>query len=520
MGVFLLLMAIGAICILLLKMIFRQFKIRSLYLSFLNHEKSLEYEITGEYLEKYSKDIDKTIANDLELGKVFKIINRTNSMVGREYMYAQMFISQHNHEQLENMISKLKDENKLKKILYELYNLTTGYNQSLDFFEFQNSLTKIDMIIVFLANIILFGLIGSCFFYVENVAILILWVMIENLIYTHFMKKTDDMMMRSIGYCYVVECLKQLVKLDIYSKEDTQSIQQMVRKASQYTFIYRMIRKVSQIDIFYLMEFIKGMFFVPIYQTYFLLKNKSILAEDYKVMYKYVGMVDMAISIISLRDEYQTCIPTQVNEPCIRFEECYHPLISYPVKNSFDTNESCIITGSNASGKSTFLKTVGVNMIMARAFHTCFADEFDYYPFQLCTSIHIQDDLVAGESYYIREIKTLKMILDDIKNKKCLVLIDEILRGTNERERLAISKVILEYMFQSQSLIFVTTHDLSLVEYFKDVHKFCFNDEVVGKSWTSDYKIKEGICTVGNAIKLLDIYGYDKEICEQLKKPD
>lgn len=291
----------------------------------------------------------------------------------------------------------------------------------------------------------------------------------------------------------------------------------MIKKADRYTMIYRIVRKLSQIDIFYLMEFIKGIFFIPIYQTYFLLRNKDILSNDYQSMYEYIGMVDMALALISLRNEYQTCIPTYVIQERVSFKECYHPLIHDPIKNSFSTNHSCIITGSNASGKSTFLKTVGINMIMAKAFHTCFADEFTYYPFQLRTSIHIQDDLVAGESYYIREIKTLKTILDDLKNKKCLVLIDEILRGTNEKERLAISKVVLEYMFESQSLIFVTTHDLSLVEYFKEIDKFCFNDEVVGKSWKSDYKIKEGICRVGNAMKLLEVYGYDQDICNQLK---
>lgn len=102
---------------------------------------------------------------------------------------------------------------------------------------------------------------------------------------------------------------------------------------------------------------------------------------------------------------------------------------------------------------------------------------------------------------------------------QCLILIDEILRGTNEKERIAISKVVLKYMFESQSLIFVTTHDLSIVDAFSNISQYCFNDDIVDKIWKSDYKIKAGVCKVGNAIKLLEVYGFDSKIVEQLKKP-
>ena len=86
-------------------------------------------------------------------------------------------------------------------------------------------------------------------------------------------------------------------------------------------------------------------------------------------------------------------------------------------------------------------------------------------------------------------------------------------------ERIAISKVVLKYMFESQSLIFVTTHDLSIVDAFSNISQYCFNDDIVDKIWKSDYKIKAGVCKVGNAIKLLEVYGFDSKIVEQLKKP-
>lgn len=179
-----------------------------------------------------------------------------------------------------------------------------------------------------------------------------------------------------------------------------------------------------------------------------------------------------------------------------------------------------MITGSNASGKSTFLKVIGVNMVMAKTLHTCFADEWICYDFTIHSAIHMKDDLTSGDSYYVKEIKTLKTMIDDVKVKDCLIFIDEILRGTNETERVMISQAILNYLFQSTSIVLVTTHDLSLVEKFQDIDQYCFRDAIINQQLSCDYKIHKGRCTVGNAIALLEIYGYHQDILCQLKKPN
>lgn len=509
------------ICILLfIKYLYRYYKTKMLYKSFYLDKRDTEEEITKEYFKKIKNpDINEGVYNDLELDQIFNIVNRTYSDVGKEYMYGQMFISNHCHKDLENIIEKLKNEKLLKKVLYELYSLSRGYTPSLQFFEQDNMFTQRDTIIIFLSTLILSSLILSCFFDIMMVKYVVLWLMIQVGLYTHYVKKTDDMMSQCMSYSFVVECLKSLQRFHLFSTEESKKIYKMINRANRYTLVSRVIGILSQIDIFYLMEFIKGIFFLPIYQCYFLLKHKNELGEDFLEMYEYVGKVETAVSILSLRHQYQTCIPEVSSVPIVQFKNCYHPIIKNPVKNSFSTDTSCMITGSNASGKSTFLKTVGINMIMAKAYHTCFADEFVYYPFQLYTSIHIQDNLKTGESYYIREIKTLKTILNMMSTHQCLILIDEILRGTNEKERIAISKVVLKYMFESQSLIFVTTHDLSIVDAFSNISQYCFNDDIVDKIWKSDYKIKAGVCKVGNAIKLLEVYGFDSKIVEQLKKP-
>lgn len=192
-------------------------------------------------------------------------------------------------------------------------------------------------------------------------------------------------------------------------------------------------------------------------------------------------------------------------------------MLKEPVENDFMIQESALITGSNASGKSTFIKTVGLNVLSSQALNTAFASSFVYKPLNIVSSIHQKDDISQGNSYFVSEIKTLRNIIERAKEKHHLILIDEILRGTNEKERIKISKAILSYLFSTDSIVLVTTHDLSIVESFLEIKQYCFNDKIVDHQLSYDYKLKEGISYVGNATKLLKIYDFDQEVLDKLE---
>lgn len=485
------------------------------------NDESYSY-LNKEYFHKLSEyDINQTTADDFELDKIFNLMNRTYTDVGREYMYAQLFTKEHNHELLESLIEQLGTQKIFENVIYELYCLSQTYSESLELFDDLTFLSSFDMLIVIMTSLCPFLLIGLSFIYgLQVLQYLFMWLAVQGMLYAHYTKKTNHAMSKALSYCYLVTTLDHLNNLHVYPENESKKIRQMSHQALRYTYINKICDSIAIIDVFYLMELIKGMFSLPIYQCYLLLKHKDELKKSYLEMYEYVGMVDMAISMMSIRQSYQTCIPKELQTFGITFEECYHPLLEVPVKNSFSTTSSCIITGSNASGKSTFLKMIGVNIILAKAYHTCFADAFSYYPYHLCSSIHMKDDIESGDSYYVKEIKTLKDILDQVQQQQCIVFIDEILRGTNEKERVCIAKVILKYLFESSSLIFVTTHDLSIVKTFDEINKYCFNDYVHGEELCSDYKIHKGICSVGNAIALLEVYGFNQEIIKELKKPN
>nr|WP_300663262.1 hypothetical protein [uncultured Acetatifactor sp.] len=212
------------------------------------------------------------------------------------------------------------------------------------------------------------------------------------------------------------------------------------------------------------------------------------------------------------------CVPEFHAGEGMQVEEGYHPLLSKPVKNGIAAKRGVLLTGSNASGKSTFLKTVALNGILAQTIHTCTADRYRAPFYQVYSSMTLRDDLDSGESYYIVEIKALKRILDAASAGKGQILcfVDEVLRGTNTVERIAASTQILKSLGSSGILCFAATHDIELTELLQDdFDNYHFEEDVREGDVFFNYKLKGGKATTRNAIKLLELMGYDKDVIKK-----
>jgi len=520
MKILLITFIILTIIFIVIKIIWQQIEINHLYSIYGFETNSDSFEaINKEYYQQLSDhDLDEQVIYDVELHEIFDCINRTYTDIGREYLYGQFFVKNHDYELLESIIKKIKNEKVIKKAMFILFDLTRYYHKSLSLFDHIDFLSSLDMLIVSVLGFMPIVLVAGFFIYGDAILMpFFIWISIQVLLHQHYVNKTDNVMRQVFSYCHVVETLKKLNKLHLYDEQTSQAIEAMIKKSNKYTKIYRICMKIEKIDVYYFMELLYALIPIALFQCYIIQNHKNELKEDYIKMYEYVGMVDMALAISSLREVYQTCIPVQTQESKLKFQNIYHPILKEPVKNSLELTSSCMITGSNASGKSTFIKTVGLNMLMAKTMNTCFADEFIYYPYHLCTSIHMKDVIGDGDSYYVKEIKILKAIIDNVKARKCIVLIDEILRGTNEEERLKIARAVLNYLFDHDSLVIVTTHDITLVEHFVDIEQYSFHDYVDQHRLNCDYLIKKGVCHVGNAIRLLEVYHFDEAILKQLQ---
>ena len=185
-----------------------------------------------------------------------------------------------------------------------------------------------------------------------------------------------------------------------------------------------------------------------------------------------------------------------------------------PVPNDFITEKPILITGSNASGKSTYLRSSVLCALMAQTVCTCACEEYKGSPFRIYTSIALSDDLLAGESYYIAEIRSLKRILDE-QEKEGFVLcaLDEVLRGTNTIERIAASAEILKALNRPGTLCLVATHDAELCALCAGEYDLAHFEETVSDTEISfDYQLKPGPAETRNAIHLLKLMGFDDEI--------
>ena len=143
------------------------------------------------------------------------------------------------------------------------------------------------------------------------------------------------------------------------------------------------------------------------------------------LLYDFTGNLDLMISVASYRKSVPGfCVPEIYASGNITGEQIYHPLLDKPVRNDFSLVNRAMITGANASGKSTFMKTFTVNVILAQMIHTCTAESFKLPLITVMTSMAICDDVVSGESYYICEVRYLKRMLDVIEQGIPLFMCD------------------------------------------------------------------------------------------------
>ncbi len=233
------------------------------------------------------------------------------------------------------------------------------------------------------------------------------------------------------------------------------------------------------------------------------------------LLYEACGEIDMQIAVASFRKSLPDfCLPASDGGEGFLARGLYHPLLSDPVHNDFAPRGNVMITGANASGKSTFLKAVAVNAILAQSIHTAAAETFSMPHLWVMTSMAVRDDLLGGESYYIREVRYLKRIIDAVRRgRPVLCVIDEILRGTNTKERLAASEAVCRYLLGRPGLVLVATHDLELAQTLDGIYEnYCFQSSITGEDIVFDYRIYPGTEGGQNAIRLLAHMDFPEEI--------
>lgn len=485
-----------------------------------------EFDAITHYFERKEKPecyIDDITWNDLDMDTIFMLLNQTNSCIGESYLYALLRSPSFSKEELEKRdrliryFGQHEEERERmswffakvgktgsRSIFDYIYNLAEYRPESIGKDVLCLGLMAAGIVSVFLTNYGALLLLGALAFS---------WS-----VYYQKKKKIEP---------YIVSCKCFLEMLKVADKLDGMSAPETENYISQIRETGKRFRKFKRNSFFVvkggegiegiLLDYLKLTFHLDLLQFPTLVRELSGHMEDFELLTKNIGELECAIAIASFREMMADwCVPRLKNSKTVylRAEELYHPMIVEPVKNSIRADQGVLLTGSNASGKSTFLKTVAVNAILAQTIYTCLADRYESSFFQIYTSMALRDDLQSQESYYIVEIKSLKRILDRAgENRPMLCFVDEVLRGTNTVERIAASSQILKSMAMPDVMCFAATHDVELTHileaYYDNYH---FQEEVMDDDILFNYRLYEGRATSRNAIKLLSIIGYQKEI--------
>lgn len=476
--------------------------------------------------------LDEVTWEDLEMDEVFLRINHTNSFIGEQYLYHRLHgIKGEKEENAVKTEDRLRylEENEDLRVHYEAKLLQVGkrtnayylaeFLQNTDLWKIGNN--YIFHVLQLLLLVFLVGALVTNQLFVK--AGLFLVSVINLVIYTNVKMKFEVYIQALNDFILVLDTAnwfykndKQTLFTDRKVKEALESLKSLSGRMN--LFIGKKQSAMTGDAFAILADYLWGITLLDISLFNYIMKKICNKQDAVFTILKYVGEIDSDIAILSFRKSQDIwCSPEFVSKG-IETVGIGHPLLESPVRNDFSLTDRAIITGANASGKSTFMKSLAINVILGQTIHTCTAVSMRLGRMNIMTCMSLRDDILSGESYYFREAKYIKRMIDCIDTgNPILCVIDEILKGTNTKERIAASRAILDYIVNENSLILVATHDMELTE--TEVYKkYHFESVIENDDIYFDYKIHNGNSTASNAIALLELLHYPKYITEQARK--
>ena len=444
---------------------------------------------TFDLIEKYFKNKDKSdsfqtisdkTCNDLDFQELFMFLDRTNSKVGQQYLYYRLrnIPSSENRlesneeiidEFLNNVDLRIRTQLQLEKLRKD----DVYYISSL----FQEEHLKPPKWF-FMVRLLSFTSFVSIVMLPFNppLVFLLLVVFLINLGIHYWNKRNLYQYLGSIPQLLRLKRIaEKLYKEKIFENinphlSESMKIINQVRNRMSFFQLEAKMQGDFEALFWAILELVKTMFLLEPLLLFGALKRLDTKRKEIEDVFKFVGQIDTLISVASLRTGLGIyCIPSG-NEKKIVAKQVYHPLIPNCVPNSIEViNKSILLTGSNMSGKTSYIRTIGINVITGLTINTCFAESMSIPKLKVYSAIRISDDLLNDKSYYFEEVLTIKeMILESGNENPCLFLLDEIFKGTNTVERISAGKAVLSALTKNNNIVFVSTHDIELTDLLSD----------------------------------------------------
>ena len=473
-------------------------------------------------------DSDHHFSHDIDLfgeNSFFQYLNRTASSDGSrklanlmtENLTSSIFQKQEAIKELSEkvkwrqhfsaLISMVKTEIPTKKIV--------GF-----FKNYKSVFSKIALFLPVSFSIISILFIVLTFFEILPFNALVIWFFVGLIVTSLFLKKTQRLYTNASKakdtfrqYYLVLQEIENTNFSSEILKEKQKEIQSENKKASS---IFNEFSKA--LDAF---DQRNNLLIASLGNAFFLWEIKcAIKVEKWITLYNHT--VDQWLEVITFFDAKNSLANFCFNHPSYVFPEIVkdssiinsqklgHPLLNSKnrIDNDFEINKNSflIVTGANMAGKSTFLRTISLSIVMANIGLPVCANSFKYKPVKLITSMRTSDSLAENESYFYSELKRLKLIVDTIKTDDYFIVLDEILKGTNSKDKASGSKKFVEKLVTLNTTGIIATHDVSLCELendFKEIKNFFFDAKISNNELSFDYLFKKGVCENMNASFLL-----------------
>ncbi len=485
-------------------------------------------------------NVDDITWNDLDLDRIFQLMDQTGSGAGEEYLYYLLRTPLYSEEELlkrDRQLTALKEDDKSRLDLELLFH-KIGKGNHYSLYDHMKALDKARFspgyVHVLYWTIYVMLIVLSVITPAIGLTALVIWAGYCVAVY---MKEKERIKSYLSCFGYILRLLRQgrdvrslLERKDIFDgafEEERELLKKALDAFSRFekgavlvTSMNSATGRGNPIDM--LLDFARMLFHVDLIKADRMLKILRNKEEDLDGLLTVIGKLDAYISLESFREGLPvSCMPIYRDQKEMRIRGLYHPLIADAVPNDFSMEApfyGTLITGSNASGKSTFLKAMALSLLFGQIFYRTCATCFETMKACVFTSMSLKDSIQEGESYYMAEIRSIKRMLDagDKLPATPVCFVDEVLRGTNTVERIAASSQILRAFSAMDVPSVVATHDLELAGLLKDVYRnLHFEEKFAGEDVAFSYQLLEGVSDTQNAIRLLKKLGFDERITEK-----
>jgi len=264
-------------------------------------------------------------------------------------------------------------------------------------------------------------------------------------------------------------------------------------------------------------EYVNMLFLIDINAFIFIVQRIQEARARLHRVFTAIGWIDTAQSIARWRESMSHWAVPVFTQPTETLEvrRVFHPLLAHPVANSLSVSDtSVLITGSNMAGKTTFIRTLGVNAVLAQCLNTVCAERWVTPFLHVRSSIGRTDSLLDGQSHYLAEVESVHTLLRaKCDDRQHLYLVDELFRGTNTSERVAAAYAVLMYLTRGMDVVVVATHDVELVALLDGAYaSYHFREHIVDDALSFDYQLRPGPSSARNAIAVLRLQRYPEAV--------